>query len=241
MMLARTERTVLIAMELFIGVMAIVGTVGLLGGFWSQVLPAEMLRGSPFTSYLIPALALLVLVGGSSFLAALFLLGDRSVGVVVSLLAGVILVSFEVVEYLVIGMTMFLRPLMFVLGLFLIALAAHRQAAEYADGPGARPTGRAPGPSAYHSYVLGHVRRDVRPNDLDRALGDQRGDRREGGDLRHQKGPDHPHRQGKLDDRVPVVLDDDLTDVTCRNQLVDLLHELASPDPDLLRDDGRAI
>jgi hypothetical protein len=126
MTVARTERMILIALELFIGVSAIAGTVGLFGGTWSEVLPVEMLQGSPFTNYAIPALALLVFVGGSSFLAAILLLERCSVGASVSLLAGMILVVFEAVEYLVIGLTMFLQPLMFALGLMVIALAAHR-------------------------------------------------------------------------------------------------------------------
>jgi hypothetical protein len=123
---ARTERFLLIALELFIGVMAIVGTVGLLGGFWSRGLTVEMLRGSPFTSYLTPSLALLILVGGSSSLAVFLLLDHRPSAGIASLFAGAILVVFEVVEYLVIGLTMALQPLMFVLGLLLIALAARR-------------------------------------------------------------------------------------------------------------------
>jgi hypothetical protein len=48
-------------------------------------------------------------------------------GAPASLLAGAILVVFEIVEYLVIGLTMFLQPLMFAIGLLLIALAVHRE------------------------------------------------------------------------------------------------------------------
>jgi hypothetical protein len=129
---ARTERILLIALELFTGVMAIVGTVGLLGGFWSQGLTVEMLQGLPFTSYLIPALALLILVGGSSFLAVFLLLHHRTSADIASLFSGAILVVFEVVEYLVIGLTMVLQPLMFMLGLLLFALAARRATAAYA-------------------------------------------------------------------------------------------------------------
>lgn len=123
MKLTQIERTVLVAVELFVGVMAIVGTIGLLGGFWSQGLPVDLLRGSPFTSYLIPALALFVLVGGSAFLAATLLLTNQPAGNPASFLAGIILVIFEVIEYQAIGFAMFLQPAMFALGLLLIALA----------------------------------------------------------------------------------------------------------------------
>jgi hypothetical protein len=126
------ERIILIATELFTGIMAIVGTIGLLTGAWLQVLPVEWLRGSPFSSYVIPALALLVFVGGSSFLAAFLLLASHPLGEPASMLAGLILVVFEIVEYLVIGLTTFLQPLMFALGMLLIALAAHRWTVAYA-------------------------------------------------------------------------------------------------------------
>jgi hypothetical protein len=126
------ERIVLIAVALFTGIMAVVGTVGLLSGAWSRDVPVEWLRGSPFSSYVIPALALLVLVGGSSFLAAFLLLARHHLGEPAALLAGTILVVFEIVEYLVIGLTFFLQPLMFALGLLLLGLAAHRWTAQYA-------------------------------------------------------------------------------------------------------------
>jgi hypothetical protein len=131
----RTECTILIALELFIGVGALVGTVGLLGGYWAQGLTVEMLHGSPFTDYVIPALALLILVGGSSFLAATLLLARRDLGVPASLLAGAVLVSFEIVEYLVIGLTMFLQPVMFVLGLLVTVLSSLRLTADRSGQP----------------------------------------------------------------------------------------------------------
>jgi hypothetical protein len=40
----RVERIVLVALGLFTGVMAIVGTIGLLSGAWSQGLPVDWPR-----------------------------------------------------------------------------------------------------------------------------------------------------------------------------------------------------
>jgi len=136
MVVRRLARTVLIALELFTGVMAIVGTIGLLTGSWTQGLPVEALRWSLFTSYLIPALALLVFVGGSTFLGAYFLVRRDSLGIPVSILAGAILGIFEIVEYLVIGPMFFLQPLMFFIGLLLIALGALLWAQEGVVWPG---------------------------------------------------------------------------------------------------------
>jgi hypothetical protein len=128
----RFERLVIIATELFVGVMAMVGTVGLLGGFWSEGLPVAMLEGSPFTSYLIPALTLLLFVGGSSFLAVLFVVGHHPLGDYATLMSGGILIVFEIVEYLVIGLTMFLQPVMLAVGVGLIVLASLRLTMEHA-------------------------------------------------------------------------------------------------------------
>jgi hypothetical protein len=132
MTLERTEQSIIVAIELFVGVMAIVGTIGLLGGFWSQILPVTMLEGSPFASYLVPALVLVLLVGGSSFLAALLVLEHHPLGDVATLISGGILVVFEIVEYAVIGLTMFLQPAMFAIGIVLVVLASLHQMSEYA-------------------------------------------------------------------------------------------------------------
>jgi hypothetical protein len=52
------------------------------------------------------------------------LLRHHPYGAPASVLAGGILVVFEIVEYLVIGLTFFLQPLMFAIGLGLIGLGA---------------------------------------------------------------------------------------------------------------------
>lgn len=133
MVAQRLERIALIALELFTGIMALVGTVGLLTGAWSQGLPVEWLRGSPFTSYVVPGLALLVFVGGSAILAAILLLRQDPLGASLSVLAGLILVVFEIVQYLVIGLTFFLQPLMLAIGLLFILLGALLWAAQRAS------------------------------------------------------------------------------------------------------------
>lgn len=64
-------RTTIIGLETFVVPMAIYGSVSMLTDATGFGLKEVWLRGSPFSNYQIPAVGLLVGVGGSSFLAAL--------------------------------------------------------------------------------------------------------------------------------------------------------------------------
>jgi hypothetical protein len=92
-------RITLLVIELFVGLWAVIGGVGLVTGAIPFLrMPVEYLQGTPFADYTIPGLLLLLAVGGSSLLAAATILGGREVGVLASALAGLILVGFEIVE-----------------------------------------------------------------------------------------------------------------------------------------------
>jgi hypothetical protein len=105
----------------FLGVTAVLGGLALATNTYTP--PIDALSGSPFTSYLIPGLALLVLVGGSAALAATLLARRLASGVAMSGAAGVIILVFEAVELVVIGFTGLLAFYV-VLGLAIVALAA---------------------------------------------------------------------------------------------------------------------
>jgi hypothetical protein len=87
-------------LDVFVGLTAIAGGIGLLTG----AIPAGLawLQGSPFSDYTIPGLALGLLVGGSSLFAAATILIGREVGVLASAFAGLMMMGFEVVEVAVI-------------------------------------------------------------------------------------------------------------------------------------------
>ncbi len=119
--MARTLRIALIVFELFVGLNALGGGIALVAGF--SGMSEEALRGSPFTSYVVPGIALIVFVGGSDFLAAALLLARRRAGIAASALAGLILVIFEIVEATVIGITSVLQPALTVAGLLIVVLA----------------------------------------------------------------------------------------------------------------------
>ncbi len=104
-----------------LGGTAVLGGVALLFG-WLGI-PLELLADSPFMSYTMPALALIVLVGGSGVLATVLLLRRSAAALAVSGVAGLIIVVFEMVELRVIGFS-WLLALYVVLGLAILALAA---------------------------------------------------------------------------------------------------------------------
>jgi hypothetical protein len=100
----------------------------------------DLLQGSPFTSYTIPGLALLVLVGGSALTATVMLLRRHPFGTLASAVAGVMIMGFEVVEVLVIGsepgVARNLQLFYFSLGLLIVVLAAARWVSEHGVGFG---------------------------------------------------------------------------------------------------------
>jgi hypothetical protein len=118
-------RRIVIGLELFVGVMAIYGGVSLLTDATGFGVREEWLRGSPFANYQIPAIGLLVSVGGSSFLAAGTLLrAPREIGALLSIGAGMVLVAFEIVETYSFGMRNWQQPFMFVVGSLIASLGA---------------------------------------------------------------------------------------------------------------------
>jgi hypothetical protein len=60
--------------------------------------PLEWLLNTPFSDYTIPALILAIGVGGSSLLAVVMVFTGRAVGVLASIVAGLIMAGYIVVE-----------------------------------------------------------------------------------------------------------------------------------------------
>lgn len=133
----RIEHGLLIILDVFLAVTAVAGGIGLLSGMLDP--GVELLRGSPFTSYTIPGLALLVLVGGSALVAAGLMLRLPQVGVLASGISGVMMMGFEVVEVLVVGsdpgIARNLQIFYFTLGLLITLLAAVLWLAQHKVSP----------------------------------------------------------------------------------------------------------
>jgi hypothetical protein len=120
---AKRVRWLLIAAELAIAVNAVGGGVYGLAG--ARDVPREWLEGTPFDSYVIPSLILLIGVGGAMTTAALSLLVDWRHARVLSVGAGAVLAGWITAQVLIIvpdGGFSWLQPTMFAAGVFVAAV-----------------------------------------------------------------------------------------------------------------------
>jgi hypothetical protein len=115
-------RRLLIGLELFVGVMAVYGGINLLADATGFGVKEEWLHGSPFSDYQVPALGLLVFVAGGNLLASALVWARREAGPLLSLVAGLGLMGFEVVETYSFGLRNVQQPLMFIVGLVIAGL-----------------------------------------------------------------------------------------------------------------------
>ena len=130
--------------EAFIALTAIAGGVLMLAGSYQNGVlieaggrgqfPLQWLVNTPFTDYTIPALILAICVGGSSLIGAVTIFTGREIGVVVSLLAGLILAGYTVVEVVMLGQGIsWVEGLYFGLGLLITGLASYLWMSEYRE------------------------------------------------------------------------------------------------------------
>jgi hypothetical protein len=115
-------RIALVVLNAFLGLTAVVGGLGLLLG-WYEPPPVELLRDSPFGSYTILALYLLVVMGGGGLVAAVAVQRRHELGAPASGVAGAMTIGFEVVQMLIIGFS-WLQILYLVVGALGVLLAA---------------------------------------------------------------------------------------------------------------------
>jgi hypothetical protein len=124
----RRTRRLLLALEVVIAVNAVGGAIYGLAG--AEDLPQAWLEGTPFDSYAVPSLILLVVVGGSMGIAALALLADHRVAPGLSVAAGLILIGWITVQVLIIvpdGGFSWLQPAMLAAGGLVAALGSSLQ------------------------------------------------------------------------------------------------------------------
>jgi hypothetical protein len=92
----------LIVLNIFLAVSTILGGIGLMANIFQM--PLELLEGSIFKNYTVPGLALAFIAGGSALFATVLLFRKSSYALLSSTTAGVIIMFFEFIEVLVIGM-----------------------------------------------------------------------------------------------------------------------------------------
>ena len=133
-------RIALLVLEAFIGLSAIQGGIGLLRGVeFNFVVPVAWLAGTPFSDYTIPGLVLAIVVGGSALFAAATVFIHREWAVLASVLAGLLMVGYLVVEAICIDSkvgndlptALGLQLLYLVLGLTVFGLAGFLWMREY--------------------------------------------------------------------------------------------------------------
>ncbi|MFZ0323533.1 MAG: hypothetical protein WAN48_05295 [Actinomycetes bacterium] len=115
----RSRRT-LVGLELFVGAGAVYGTWQLVTDSWH--LSADMLDATPFRTWAWPGVFLFTIVALPMLAAALLEIRRSSWAFVVSLLAGLALMGWIVVQLVLIGYQMPLQVMMFVAGLAVAVL-----------------------------------------------------------------------------------------------------------------------
>jgi hypothetical protein len=124
-------RMALLVITAIIATSAIAGGVALLRGVvFGYKLPLAWLAGTPFSDYTIPGLALAIVVGGSALIAAATIFIHREWAVLVSVLAGLVMVGYLLVEIVSIDSqlgndlptSLAVQLFYFVLGLALVGL-----------------------------------------------------------------------------------------------------------------------
>lgn len=116
-------RPVVVVVDLFEAVSALLGAAGLIVGFIG--IPVTILTGTPFADFTMPALLLGCVVGGSALAAAVIaMFGPRQVDALATAVAGCVTVGWMTVEIAMIGLGIPAQVVWFYVGLVMIGLAA---------------------------------------------------------------------------------------------------------------------
>ncbi|MGZ8740281.1 MAG: hypothetical protein ACXWZ8_06765 [Gaiellaceae bacterium] len=117
------RRWLLIVIAVVVAANAVGGAIWGLNG--ARDVPREWLDGTPFDSYVVPSLILLLAIGGGMGVAAAALLVDHRLAPELSIGAGCILMGWIVVQVLMIapnGGVSWLQPTMFAVGALVAVL-----------------------------------------------------------------------------------------------------------------------
>lgn len=106
----RSGRAALAALLLITGVSALGGGVYGLSG--ADAVPREWLSGTPFRTYFVPSLVLIIVVGGTQLAAAAAVVRGASAARVAAQVATAVLFAWIVIQVSVIGYVSFLQPAM---------------------------------------------------------------------------------------------------------------------------------
>ncbi len=96
------------------------GVYGLSG---AEDVPSELLEGSPFRTYFVPSLILLVVVGGSLLFAGIAIFAGSRVARASAVVAAVVVLVWIVVQVSVIGYVSWLQPATAIGGLLILLMS----------------------------------------------------------------------------------------------------------------------
>lgn len=120
-----------------IGVLFSVGAAAVYGGLGLMIsglgMPDEWLERTPFDTWLLPGVALLLLVAAPQLGAAAALVIDRGRADRAGILAGLVLMGWIVVQVALLQRFFFLQPVIFAFGALEVALAWWRSARRRVD------------------------------------------------------------------------------------------------------------
>jgi hypothetical protein len=115
------QRRIVAAVNALAGVGAIVVGAGLIGGWIGM--STSYLADTPFDSYLIPGLLLIVIVGGALLIASYLAATRSNFALQASLASGFMLLGWISFEIMLIGMVNWLQPLMGATGVAIALMA----------------------------------------------------------------------------------------------------------------------
>ena len=135
----KARRITTFVLAVFGALTTIAGGIGLLTGAIPTI--PDWLQGSPFSDYTVPALSLMIIVGGSMLLASATILARHEVGVLSTAFAGLVMMIFEIVEVAVIDshsgdallLAIIMQAFFFALGLAIFGLASSLWMSEFRD------------------------------------------------------------------------------------------------------------
>ncbi len=94
-------RSLLTILAFFLFITAFLGGITLIANFYTP--PLDYLKGSVFSNFTVPGLALSLVVGGSALFAAILLVRKSQYAILFAATAGIVIMFFEFVEVMVIG------------------------------------------------------------------------------------------------------------------------------------------
>jgi hypothetical protein len=121
-MRARNIRIALLVIDAFVAVTAVIGGLALVMGLEGNRFPLKLLESTPFSSYMMPGLILMVVVGGSASIAMAALLRGLDRGAPASIVAGAMLMGWITGETLLLHQPSWFEAFYFALGVTMAAL-----------------------------------------------------------------------------------------------------------------------